>query len=133
MTSGYSTAPLFKKLGLRPGLKLLVINPPDAYQQMLEIDWKPDFCKQNERPDIVHLFVKSYQEFLTEMTHLQKIIHPKIVIWVSWYKKAAKVKTDINEDIIRNFALENNLVDIKVCSVSEVWSGLKLVVPLSKR
>jgi len=55
------------------------------------------------------------------------------VIWVSWYKKSSGIATDVTEDVIRNYALKNNLVDVKVCAVSEVWSGLKLVVPLAKR
>ena len=57
----------------------------------------------------------------------------KIIIWVSWYKKASKIQTDVTEDVIRGYALKHNLVDVKVCAVSEIWSGLKLVVPLAKR
>ena len=56
-----------------------------------------------------------------------------MTIWVSWYKKSAKIPTDVTEDVIRNYALKNDLVDVKVCAVSEIWSGLKLVVPLAKR
>ena len=56
-----------------------------------------------------------------------------LVIWVSWYKKSSGIKTDLTEDVIRDYALKNSLVDVKVCAVSEIWSGLKLVVPLSKR
>lgn len=56
-----------------------------------------------------------------------------LTIWVSWYKKAAKIETDITEDVIRNYALQNDLVDVKVCAVSDIWSGLKLVVPVAKR
>lgn len=59
--------------------------------------------------------------------------NPNVTIWISWYKKTAKVPTDITEDVIRNYALKNDLVDVKVCAVSDIWSGLKLVVPLSKR
>ena len=59
--------------------------------------------------------------------------NPAITIWVSWYKKSAKIQTDITEDIIRNYALKNDLVDVKVCAVSDIWSGLKLVVPVAKR
>ena len=55
------------------------------------------------------------------------------MIWVSWYKKSAKIPTDITEDVIRDYALQNDLVDVKVCAVSEIWSGLKLVVPVAKR
>jgi len=56
-----------------------------------------------------------------------------MIIWISWFKKTAKIETDITEDVIRDYALQNDLVDVKVCAVSEQWSGLKLVVPLTKR
>jgi len=59
--------------------------------------------------------------------------NPAVIVWVSWYKKSSGISTDLSENIIREFALQNNLVDVKVCAVSEVWSGLKLVVPLAKR
>ena len=65
------------------------------------------------------------------------LVHSKkntaVIVWVSWYKKSSGIVTDLNENIIRDFALQNNLVDIKVCAVSELWSGLKLVVPVVKR
>ena len=69
------------------------------------------------------------------MKRLDRLIkkNKKIVIWVSWYKKSSGIATDITEDTIRNFALKNNLVDVKVCAVSDIWSGLKLVVPLKAR
>ena len=86
-------------------------------------------------PDIVHLFVKNIKEFEAEMKKLKPVCkqNPNITIWVSWYKKAAKIPTDITEDTIRNYALKNDLVDVKVCAVSDIWSGLKLVVPVAKR
>lgn len=84
---------------------------------------------------MVHLFVKSNKIFEKEMLRLKPLIskNPAIVIWVSWYKKSAKIPTDVTEDVIRNYALKNELVDVKVCAVNDVWSGLKLVVPLKKR
>ena len=92
-------------------------------------------CGKKEIPDLIHLFTRSLKEFYTAMQKLQPVIaaNPEIIIWVSWYKKSSKIPTDINEDLIRAHALENGLVDIKVCAVSEEWSGLKLVVPLKKR
>jgi hypothetical protein len=70
-----------------------------------------------------------------EMKKRKQVIksNTSITIWISWYKKSAKIPTDITEDIIRNYALKNDLVDVKVCAVSDIWSGLKLVVPLAKR
>ena len=67
------------------------------------------------------------------MRKLKSLIKPTTSIWISWYKKSAGIPTDITEDVIRNYALQNDLVDIKVCAVSDVWSGLKLVVPVAKR
>ena len=92
-------------------------------------------AKKNDTPDFIHLFVKDNKEFEAEMKKLKSLIKkkPAITIWVSWYKKAAKVPTDLTEDVIRNYALKNDLVDVKVCAVSDIWSGLKLVVPLAKR
>jgi len=134
-TVGYFGTPLLKKLGIKPGLTILLINQPKNYFALLESEIKEQLCKQKEIPDIIHLFVTSTKEFDIEMKKLQTFIkkNPNIIIWVSWYKKAAKIPTDVTEDVIRNYALMNGLVDVKVCAVSDIWSGLKLVVPLAKR
>ena len=134
-TSGYSGTPLLKKLGVKPAARVLVINKPDNYYKLLEVDISDQFCKKSETPDFVHLFVKNSKEFEAEMKKLKSVCkqNPNITIWVSWFKKAAKIETDITEDVIRNYALKNDLVDVKVCAVSDIWSGLKLVVPVAKR
>jgi pimeloyl-CoA synthetase len=135
MPAGYSGTPLIKKLGIKPGMKLLLINQPHDYYSLIETNIDDQLCKKNETPDFVHLFVKAIKEFEAEMKKL-KVVSKKntaITIWVSWYKKSAKIQTDVTEDVIRNYALKNDLVDLKVCAVSDVWSGLKLVVPLKKR
>ena len=133
--AGYSDTPLLKKLGIKPESKVLLINSPVDYFDLLEADIGDQLCKKNETPDIVHLFVKNNNEFETEMKKLKFVYkkNPNITIWVSWFKKTARIPTDITEDVIRNYALKNDLVDVKVCAVSDIWSGLKLVVPLSKR
>ena len=140
--AGYSGTPLIKKLGIKPEMKLLLINPPagqagepDDYYSLLETNVSDQLCKKNQLPDLIHLFAKSVKEFETEMKKLKPLIkkNTSVIIWVSWYKKAAKIATDITEDVIRDYALKNDLVDVKVCAVSDVWSGLKLVVPLGKR
>ena len=134
-TVGYSGTPLLKKLGIKPEMKVLLINKPGDYNELLEADINDQSCKKNETPDLIHLFVKNVKEFETEMKKLKVFckLNPNIIIWVSWYKKAAKITTDITEDTIRNYALKNDLVDVKVCAVSDIWSGLKLVVPVAKR
>ena len=134
-TAGYSGTPLMKKLGIRPESTVLLINKPADYFDLLEIDISDQLAKKNDIPDFIHLFVKNNKEFESEMKKLKDIPkkNPAITIWVSWYKKAAKIPTDVTEDVIRNYALKNDLVDVKVCAVSDIWSGLKLVVPLAKR
>jgi len=134
-TAGYSGTPLIKKLSIKPETKLLLINAPDNYFDLLEENINDQICKKNELADLIHLFVKNNKEFESGMKKLKSVIikNPNITIWVSWYKKTAKIPTDITEDVIRNYALKNGLVDVKVCAVSDVWSGLKLVVPVKLR
>jgi hypothetical protein len=133
--AGYSGTPLLKKLGIQPGMKVLLINPPDNYFSILETNISDQLCRTGETPGLIHLFIKSNKEFEPAMKKLKPLINKNrsVIIWVSWYKKAAKIETDVTEDVIRAYALKNDLVDVKVCAVSELWSGLKLVVPLSKR
>ena len=133
--AGYSGTALIKKLGIKPEMKVLIINNPDDYYKLLEVDINDLLCTINEIPDFIHLFVKSVKEFESEMKALKSVYkkNSTVIIWVSWYKKAAKIPTDITEDVIRNYALKNDLVDVKVCAVSDIWSGLKLVVPSAKR
>jgi hypothetical protein len=132
---GYSGTPLIKKLDLKEGLGVWLINPPDAYFQWLESDISSQICPKGKTPDWVHVFARSEREFETAMRRLKTAIqkNTRLVIWVSWYKKSSGIPTDLSEDTIRGYALQNGLVDIKVCAVSGEWSGLKLVVPLSKR
>ena len=135
MATGYSGTPLINKLGIKQGMKVLLLNQPANYDELLEKNIGDQLVKKNNIPDMVHLFVKSNKIFEKEMLWLKPLIskNPAIVIWVSWYKKSAKIPTDVTEDVIRNYALKNELVDVKVCAVNDVWSGLKLVVPLKKR
>ena len=134
-TPGYSGTPLLQKLGIKPAMKILLINQPDNYFEWLETNINDQLCRKDETPDLVHLFVKNNKEFEEQMKKLKSFFQtkPAITIWVSWYKKTAKIPTDITEDTIRNYALRNGLVDVKVCAVSDSWSGLKLVIPLAKR
>jgi hypothetical protein len=135
MPAGYSGTSLIKKLGIKPEMKILLINQPVDYYLLLETNITYQLCKKNEIPDLIHLFVKTTNDFEGEMKKIKSLCkkNTAVIIWVSWYKKSAKITTDVTEDVIRNYALKNGLVDVKVCAVSDVWSGLKLVVPLSKR
>ena len=133
--AGYSGTPLLKKLGIKPGHKLLLLNAPENYFELLDANVSTQLCNKDEVPDLVHLFVRTKKEFEPEIKKLNAVAkkNKQVVIWVSWYKKSSGIKTDVTEDSIRNFALKNTLVDVKVCAVSDIWSGLKLVVPLKSR
>ena len=133
MPSGSSGTPLIKKLGIKEADKVKLINAPEAYFDWLENDISKQLYRKEELPDFVHLFAKDNRTFETALQKILSQIKPTTVIWISWYKKSSKIFTDLNEDMIRNYALANNLVDIKVCAVNEIWSGLKLIVPVAKR
>ena len=134
-TAGYSGTPLLKKLGLKDNHRVWLLHPPDDYFDWLEADISTQVCGPGQIPDFIHLFAADRSTFVKSMRSLAPAWkkNPRLVIWVSWYKKSSGMATDLTEDLIRNYALDNGLVDIKVCAVSENWSGLKLVVPLAKR
>ena len=133
--AGYSAAPLIKKLGIKPGMKILVIQVPENYFQLLDTDLSKQYAAKNERSDLIHLFAKNTAVFKKEMETVLKLCkkNTSVIVWISWYKKSSGILTDLSENLIREFALQHNLIDIKVCAVSNEWSGLKLVVPVSKR
>lgn len=132
---GYSGTPLIKKLGIRPEDRVRLVNAPVAYLGWLEADIAGQLCPPGGIPDLVHLFAGNRHDFEQEMKALSRVWrkNTSVVIWVSWYKKSSGKTTDLTEDVVRNYALANGLVDIKVCAVSEEWSGLKLVVPVKDR
>jgi hypothetical protein len=127
---GYSGTPLAKKLGIKPGTELLVINGPEDYQRLVEP--LPDGVRIVSRvansTDIVHVFVTSKAQLAKSLKVLRAKLRSDGAVWVSWPKKAAKVPTDVTDNTIREIALPLGFVDIKVCAVDEVWSGLKIVL-----
>ncbi len=133
--SGYSGTPLAKKLGIKPGYYVKVVNAPEYYINLFK-DLPADLNFEDSidiKIDFIHFFTGSKEEYTAQLPVLKTQIKPDGIIWVSWPKKASKVVTDITEDIIRNYAIEIGLVDIKVCAIDEIWSGLKLVIPLKDR
>lgn len=132
---GYSGTHLLKKLGIKPEMKILIIHQPDNYFKWVGAELSQQIAAANVVPGFIHLFAASAAVFKKEMGSVLEFCkkNTAIVVWVSWYKKSSGIITDLSENIIREFALQNNLVDIKVCAVSNEWSGLKLVVPLAKR
>ncbi|QQS48553.1 MAG: DUF3052 family protein [Acidobacteriota bacterium] len=128
--AGYSGTPLAKKLGIREGTNIVAIDAPEGYRDLL--DPLPArvsfFTKVDRSTDIVHIFTTSRSDLSIALEEFRKILDPSALVWVSWPKKAAKVPTDITEDVIREIALPLGFVDVKVCAVDQTWSGLKLVV-----
>lgn len=135
MPSGYSGTPTAKKLGIRPGVAVIVLGAPDDYAAL--VDGLPDgFAWRTTlrgSADLVHVFVTKAAVLERRIGELRRTIAPDGAIWVSWPKKASKVPTDVTEDVIRRIALANGLVDVKVCAIDATWSGLKLVVPVAQR
>ncbi len=133
--AGYSGTPLSKKLGIKEGFRVYAKNPPERYQQWLAP--LPDNVKIVTRLtndlDMIHFFTKSSKELSSEIKKQITKIKQNGIIWVSWPKKSSHVTTDITEDIIRDVVLPMGLVDIKVCAVDDVWSGLKLVIRRENR
>jgi len=129
-TTGYSGTPLAQKLGIKEGTRLLPLNAPTDYGEFL--GRLPPGAVITRRGgvtvDIVHLFADRSAELRRHLTALRRQLRPDAEIWVSWPKRTSKVPTDITEDVIRDVALPMGFVDIKVCAVTDVWSGLKLVV-----
>jgi hypothetical protein len=128
--AGYSGTPLAAKLGIKPGSELHAENAPDDYLDLLAP--LPDGVTLADgltrRTDLVHIFSSSKAELASALGSYRKQLSPAAVVWVSWPKKSSKVPTDITEETIRDLALPLGFVDVKVCAVTEVWSGLKLVV-----
>ncbi|HEY9002665.1 MAG TPA: DUF3052 domain-containing protein [Mucilaginibacter sp.] len=133
--AGYSGTPLAKKLGIKEGFHVDIINAPEYYLHFFT-DLPANLYFENDKAaklDLIHFFTKSQEEYKSLLLQLKGRIKPNGIIWISWPKKASKVVTDITEDTIRNYALQIGLVDIKVCAVDETWSGLKLVIPVKDR
>jgi hypothetical protein len=128
--AGYSGSPLAKKLGIKEGSQVLLVGAPGNLQDLLAplpeaVEFVPGLT---EATDIVHLFSTRRAELYEALTHFRPRLKPTGTVWVSWPKKSAKVPTDITEDTVRELALPLGFVDIKVCAVDEIWSGLKLVI-----
>jgi hypothetical protein len=127
--AGYSGTPLAKKLGIKPGTKLFTVAAPGHYDELLAP--LPDGVKRVRKlddADVAHFFVTARARLDKELRAAMSKMQQDAAIWISWPKKSSKVETDITEDTVREVALPLGLVDIKVCAVDEVWSGLKLVI-----
>jgi hypothetical protein len=128
--AGYSGTSLAKKLGIKEKSKVLVVGAPQDYQALL--DPLPASVQFTSKADvsinIVHIFTSRRSELSQALANYRKRLSAEAAVWVSWPKKSAKVASEITEDTVREVALPLGFVDVKVCAVNEVWSGLKLVV-----
>ena len=133
--AGYSGTPLPRKLGIREDSRVLLIGAPRGYPATLGP--LPGGVRFERRAsagvDLAQLFVTRREDLARHLRALRKTLRPDTVLWISWPKRSSGVATTITEDVVRELALPLGFVDIKVCAVDEVWSGLKLVVRRSER
>jgi hypothetical protein len=130
MTAGYSGTPLAQKLGIKPGMKVIAIDAPANYRKLLGAAARTlTFSdRMSDNVDFVHLFATECSALAKQLVPMRKKLADSGTLWVSWPKKSSGVQTDITEDVIRDVALPLGFVDVKVCAVDEIWSGLKLMV-----
>jgi hypothetical protein len=121
---GYSGTPLWKKLGFKMGMKVMVLNAPSHYASLFK-DSANDWLLVKKNADAIHLFITETKQ-LNEIEKLSKLMPPAIMLWVSWPKKSSPFSKGLSEDHIRKAAITCGLVDIKVCALDQDWSGLKL-------
>lgn len=136
--AGYSGTPLAKKLGIKSGDTVALIGAPSFMQEVVRAAGATPAVVKDAKgtkagTPVVHLFTTEEKILKAALVPLKKAIAPNGMAWVSWPKKASKVPTDVTEDTIRKLALPLDLVDVKVCAVDEVWSGLKLMIRKEKR
>ncbi len=133
--AGYSNTPLAKKLGIKENTVIKLINQPENYFDLFS-DFPPDVqitSDSKTKKDLIHYFTKSASLLQSDIRQLRMEIKENGMIWISWPKKASKIETNLNGNLVREIGLKNDLVDVKVCAVDDVWSGLKFVIRLANR
>ena len=133
--AGYSGTPLPKKLGIKPHLRVVLVNLPSEVDA--ELKEALAGCRKvnagKKALDFALVCVKTQAELKKQFAHLRKQLAPAGMLWISWPKKSSGVASDLDENVVRQMGLKAGLVDVKVCAVSEVWSGLKFVIRLKDR
>lgn len=135
MSVGYSSKPLAQKLGIKRSFVIAVVDPPRNYRDLLGA-LPDDVSIRDARGgpfDLIHIFATKKKALETRLKLLKEKIARDGMIWISWPKKSSKIQTDLNENAVRELALDAGLVDTKVCAIDETWSGLKLVMRLKDR
>lgn len=133
--AGYSSTPLAKKLGIKEGFRILLVNAPKDFQSELgELPDKVEFVKRSTKLlDIVLFFVLSERALARDFAHLAEKLKPNGMIWIAWPKKSSGVATDLSFECVQQIGLAAGLVDVKICAIDETWSGLKFVYRLKDR
>jgi hypothetical protein len=133
--AGYSGTLLLKKLGIMPGYRMCVVQPPEPY-----FNWISPLPEKvtvsgslKGEFDFIHIFTKDQRSFISNFNKAKDHLKKDGMQWVSWPKKSSKITTDLDENVIRDYGLTQGLVDVKVCAVDEIWSGLKFVVRVKDR
>ena len=132
---GYSGTPLPKKLGIKDGFRVALLHTPaDVKAELSDAFKKCSLLKPAAGGlDFVFLFVKSRAGLELDLVPAARALAPAGMLWISWPKKSSGVVSDLDENIVRQSGLDAGLVDIKVCAVTDVWSGLKFVIPVKNR
>lgn len=132
--AGYSGTPLVKKLGIKPGTNIAFVSAPPDYANDLDLPSDVTVNSRSSKPlDFAQLFVKRKTELNREFSEYAKRLNASGMLWVSWPKKSSGVSTDLSDNVVREIGLAAGMVDVKVCAVNEVWSGLKFVFRLKDR
>lgn len=132
--AGYSGTPLVKKLGIKDSFNILLVDAPPEFERALDLPSDVTVNARSRKPhDFVMSFMKSKQKLEQSFTRCAANLKPAGMLWIAWPKKASGIATDLNENVIRNIGLAKGMVDVKVCAVDEVWSGLKFVFRLKDR
>lgn len=130
--TGYSGKAVYHKLGLKPTHRLKVLHGPPDYAALVGLD-EVILIEEKLDLDVIHAFIYTIEDLWTILPDLKKEIKPSGMIWVSWPKKKSPLFSGVTEDHIREAALRLELVDVKVCAIDDIWSALKIVIPLAKR
>jgi len=135
LVAGYSGTPLPRKLGIKPDHRVLALNAPDGFEATLgELpDGVAVGATARGKADVIVSFHDRRAELAKRMPKLRELMEPAAGLWIAWPKRASKLETDLTEDVVRELALANTLVDNKVCAIDETWSGLRLVIRLRDR
>lgn len=128
-TSGYSSAPLAKKLGIKPGHTVVTVNEPEDLRRLLgdAVGEVAVTTRLDQHPDVILAFYTTHAALESDLDKLAREIFPDRVIWYAWPKQSAGMVTDLRRDLIRETVLDRELVDIKICAISDTWSGLKVM------